>query len=271
MTLPTASPGPPRPVIALLTDFGLDNHYVGVMKGVIAGACPDAVVIDITHGVPPQDVMTAAIELHAAIPYFPPQTIFVVVVDPGVGTARRALAARAQGQQFIGPDNGVFDLVLRRGEPLAAYELHPSGAFRPAVGRTFEGRDRFAPAAASLALGAPLADIGTPMTWRPTLVWPEPRRDEESVVGEVVHVDRFGNLVTNIERHFTEGVGEAADVWVGGEGPFQLVSTYGAGREGETVALFNSVDWLEVAVVRGHAASRLAAGRGRPVRVRGRP
>ena len=149
-----------RPVIALLTDFGLSDHYVGVMKGVIAGLCPEALLIDITHDVPAQDIRTAAFELEASWRYFPSDTTFVVVVDPGVGTERRGIAARIGERFFVGPDNGVFDLVIASQAPSEAVELGNPRYARAMVSRTFEGRDRFAPAAAWLAQGTPLAEFG---------------------------------------------------------------------------------------------------------------
>lgn len=260
----------PRPTIAVLTDFGLDDHYVGAMKGVIAGICPEANVIDITHGVPPQDVAAAAFTLAAAAPYLPSGTVCLVVVDPGVGTARRAVATRAGEHLFVGPDNGVFDLVHRRSPPSVAVEITPQPGWRQSVGRTFEGRDRFAPAAAALAAGQPIDALGPAVALQPRLRWPAALATAGGIEGEVVHVDRFGNLITCIERTDVEALLAGAEVLVGDDGLARVVGTYGEGSGGELVALLNSSDLLEIAVVAGHAAARLAVGRGARVRVRRR-
>src|SRR5262245_10456733 len=177
-----------RPVIALLTDFGLKDHYVGVMKGVVAGICPEAALIDITHDIPAQDVRTAALELDSSWRYFPPSAVILAVVDPGVGTERRAIGARIDGRFFVGPDNGLFDLVVQVQPPAEAVELANPRYARAMVSRTFEGRDRFAPAAAWLARGTPLAEFGARIDLTPRLSWPSPTVNDAGVSGEVSHV-----------------------------------------------------------------------------------
>ncbi len=142
-----------RPLIALLTDFGSADHYAGTMKGVMAGICPDATLIDITHDIPPHDVTAGALELAAAYRFFPVGTIFLAVVDPGVGSARRGLAVDTGDYRFVAPDNGVLTVVSRETPPKKVVELTERRYARPTVSRTFEGRDRFAPAAAWLAKG----------------------------------------------------------------------------------------------------------------------
>lgn len=256
---------PARPVIALLTDFGLQDHYVGSMKGVIAGICPEALVIDITHGVAPQDVRGAAFELAAAWPYFPPHTVFVVVVDPGVGTDRLAIALRIGATRFVGPDNGVFDLVLQRRGPDEARRVDNPRVQRPALSATFEGRDRFAPAAAWLAAGTPFEELGPTMTPGERLAWSAPQVVADRVVGEVLHIDRFGNLITNIDRGCWQSNRPPADVWIGMHGPIPMVRTYGAAPAGTLVALFGSTDRLEVALVAGSAAEATGAHLGTEV------
>ena len=153
-----------RPVIALLTDFGTSDHYAGAMKGVALSLCPDATLVDITHDIPPHDVLAGALELAASYKYFPAGTIFLVVVDPGVGSARHGIAAEAGGYRFVAPDNGVLTLVLQGRQPKRVVELTERRYARPTVSRTFEGRDRFAPAAAWLAKGIELAALGRPLT-----------------------------------------------------------------------------------------------------------
>jgi S-adenosylmethionine hydrolase len=257
-----------RPVIALLTDFGLANHYVGSMKGVIAGICRDAIVVDLTHGVPPQDIMTAAFELLAGYRAFPHGTIFVVVVDPGVGTRRRAIAARAGEYVFVGPDNGVFDLVFDELPPSLVVELTNPHYALAVISRTFEGRDRFAPAGAWLAGGVAQTELGPAVAVARRLDFPRPVFSGGGVDGEVVHVDRFGNLITNIDRRAWPGdVVDRLDVAVSGYRTVRLVSTYAEAAPGEVVALFGSTDRLEIAVTSGNAAEALGAARGLTVHV----
>jgi S-adenosylmethionine hydrolase len=251
----------------LLTDFGLQDHYVGSMKGVIAGICPDALLIDITHGVAPQDIRGGACELAAAWPFFPPQTVFVVVVDPGVGTDRAAIALRIGDTRFVGPDNGVFDLVLRQRGPDAAHRLDNPQLQRPTVSATFEGRDRFAPAAAWLAAGTPVEQLGTAIVPGVRLEWSSARTFADRVVGEVVHVDRFGNLITNIARDSWPPHRPPVEAWIAAHGPIPVVRTYGDAPAGSLIALFGSTGRLEVALVSGHAAAATGVSRGAEVRV----
>ena len=151
-----------RPVIALLTDFGTRGHYAGAMKAVVLGICPDATLVDITHDIPPHDVLAAALELAACFKYFPPGTIFLTVVDPGVGSARRGLAVDAGDYRFVAPDNGVLTAVLKETPARRAVELTERRYARPTVSKTFEGRDRFAPAAGWIAKGVDLSALGRP-------------------------------------------------------------------------------------------------------------
>src|SRR5438093_439265 len=193
-----------RPVIALLTDFGSRDHYAGTMKGVALGICPDAVLVDISHEVPPHDVIAGALELAACYRYFPSGTIFLVVVDPGVGSARRGLAIEAGDYRFVAPDNGVTTVVLDETPAKRVVELTERRYARPTVSRTFEGRDRFAPAAAWLAKGIELTALGRPIGEVQRLELPVVEVRTETVRGSVVRVDRFGNLVTNIDRKTVE-------------------------------------------------------------------
>src|SRR5688500_4734 len=170
------------------------------MKGVALGICPDATLIDITHDIDPHDVLAGALELAAVYKYFPAGTIFVAVVDPGVGTARRGIAADAGGYRFVAPDNGLLTLAFREALPKKVVELTERRYARPTVSRTFEGRDRFAPAAAWLAKGTELTALGRGQaTWH-QLEIAQPVRGEAAIAGEVLRVDRFGNLATNIGR-----------------------------------------------------------------------
>jgi S-adenosylmethionine hydrolase len=258
-----------RPVIALLTDFGTRDHYAGTMKGVALGICPDATLVDITHEVPPHDVLAGALELAAAYRYFPPGTIFLVVVDPGVGSARRGIAAETGEYRFVAPDNGVLTLVLDDTPAKKIVELTERRYARPTVSRTFEGRDRFAPAAAWLAKGIDLGALGRPAGSVRRLEIPRPESGSESLDGEVLRVDRFGNLITNIDRKTFEkfAAAGALSIRVGDRQVSRVVSTYADAASGELTALFGSSDHLEVAVNGGSAAEALAAGRGARVQV----
>jgi S-adenosyl-L-methionine hydrolase (adenosine-forming) len=258
-----------RPVIALLTDFGTADHYAGTMKGVILGICPDATLVDISHDIPAHDVMAGALELAAAYKYFPPGTIFVAVVDPGVGSARRGLAADTGDYRFVAPDNGVLTLVLRETPAKKIVELTERRYARPTVSRTFEGRDRFAPAAGWLAKGTQLAALGRPVSEIQKLEIPMPEAGPDSVRGVVVRVDRFGNLVTNIDRKTVERVGQTSAITIDAAGHriVRLVATYAELPPDGVGALFGSTDHLELAAPSASAAEKLGLARGAVVTV----
>jgi S-adenosylmethionine hydrolase len=235
-----------RPVLALLTDFGTRDPYVGAMKGAALSVCADAAIVDLTHEIAPHDVAEAARHLAAAAPYFPPETAFVVVVDPGVGSARRALAARAGGCWFVGPDNGVLTPVL--GEDAAIVEITDPRYVRDVVSRTFEGRDRFAPAAAWLLRGVPLDALGARVTDPATLDLPRAVAADGVLRGALVAADRFGNVATSIDRPSLEAfAGGAAVRLTLGAQPLRLVGTYAEIADGEVAALFGSAGLLEIA------------------------
>ena len=259
-----------KPIIALLTDFGTRDHYAGAMRGVALGICPDATLADITHDIPPQDVLAGALELAAAFRYFPQGTVFLCVVDPGVGSARRALAAAAGGYTFVAPDNGLLTLVFTQCAPTQVVELTNAEYARPAVSRTFEGRDRFAPAAAWLARGTDLGALGPPVNAWHVLDVPEPRVESGQLSGVVLRVDRFGNLVTNIDRRSMDAVagGKATVISVAGHPVPDVIGTYAETKPGSICALFGSSEHLEIAVNGGSAAERLGLTRGAPVVVR---
>lgn len=253
-----------RPVIALLTDFGTRDHYAGTMKGVALGVCPDAMFVDITHEIPPHDVLAGALELAASYRYFPPGTVFLVVVDPGVGSARRPIAAEAGGYRFVAPDNGVLALAFKETPPGKVVELTERRYARPTVSRTFEGRDRFAPAAAWLAKGIDLSGLGRALTAWHSLAVPEPVVAENHVVAEVLRVDRFGNLVTNVDRRTFERFagGGGIEIVAGVQAVSKVVATYADTELGSLCALFGSSAHLEVAINGGSAAERLGLARG---------
>lgn len=262
-----------RPVVALLSDFGSRDHYVGAMKGVILGICPDATLVDISHDVPTHDVLTAGLELAAAYRYFPAGSVFLVVVDPGVGSDRRGVAADTGDYRFVAPDNGVLTPVLDETPPRRVVELTERRYARPTVSRTFEGRDRFAPAAAWVAKGVQLSALGRPMTDYRKLDLPAPELADGRIEGQVLRVDRFGNLVSNIDRKTFDRLARngAIQVEVGGHGIGRLVETYTDIGENEVCALFGSTEHLEFAANSTSAVERLEVDRGAAVVVRQEP
>jgi len=260
----------PRPLITLLTDFGTRDAYVASLKGVILSLNPEVRLVDLSHEVPPQDVRAGALILTEAAPYFPPGAIHLAVVDPGVGSPRRGLAAQGRGHFWVGPDNGLFHLVFRQVSPLTIVSLENPLYFRSQVSATFHGRDIFAPVAAHLSLGVDLSRFGPRLTDPVSLDWPEPRFSPETISGEIIYVDRFGNLISNLR---------AAEVsaWLGERdltlqaGPLNirgLVRAYADVAHGEFLTLVGSHGFLEIACAMDNAAQRLLAGVGLPVEIR---
>lgn len=253
------------PLITLTTDFGLQDGFVGAMKGVILGLCPAAQIVDITHEIPPQNVLAGALTLAGVFRFFPPGTIHLAVVDPGVGTARRPLAARLGDSFFVGPDNGLFTPIYEEAEkngwPMEFIHLTNQQYFLPNVSPTFHGRDLFAPVAAHLAAGVPLADLGPALRDPLRIPLPRPERISGGWRGHVVAIDRFGNLATDLTADLLAG---AADLLVrlGGVEVRGLQTAYGERPAGSLVALFDSQGRLEIAVVNGSAAARIGAGLG---------
>ena len=256
------------PVITLTTDFGVRDPYVGEMKGVIlavAAARGRAVhIVDVTHEVARHDVVEGALALEAAAGVFPAATVHVAVVDPGVGTGRRALALAARGQVFLAPDNGLVTACL--GDGWRAFALEAPEYRRSAVSRTFHGRDVFAPAAAHVALGLALDRLGPPVADPVRLRWDEARLRRGAALGAVLHVDRFGNLITTIREAQVVALGTRVEVRIAGR-RLPLVGTYGDLRRGQAGAMIGSGGRLEVAVREGSAGARLRARRGTPVTV----
>lgn len=268
-----------RPVIALLTDFGLRDHYVSAMKGVILGICPEATLLDITHDIAPQDVLEGALELEAVATYLPQGTVVVGVVDPGVGSSRRGIAIDTGGLRFVGPDNGLFSLALQKHTSAVAVETTNRAFTRDSISSTFEGRDRFAPVAAHLARGAAVAECGPIVSDLITLSVPAAVVRPERIDGVVLRADRFGNLITNIRRDELRDVSAAgsqsnasdnrsAGVGVRVAGTTVVLSaTYSDVATGALCALFGSSDRLEIAVNGGSAAASLGLSRGAAVQV----
>ena len=252
-------------VVTLTTDFGLRDPYVAEMKGVILRLAGDVRFVDITHDVDSHDVVGAALALEAAVPFFPAGTVHVAVVDPGVGTERRGLVVAAGDATFVAPDNGLLTPVFARGE-WRAFELFEAAFRLPRVSRTFHGRDVFAPAAAHLSLGVPPERFGPAVTDPVLVPWPEVHTVGAAVAGAVLHVDRFGNLITSIAADAVEDVGPHASIHIAGR-RLPLVGTYADLPRGGAGALIGSSNRLEVAVREGSAAAVLKARRGTPVAV----
>jgi S-adenosylmethionine hydrolase len=256
------------PLITLTTDFGTESPYVAAMKGVILGLNPRARLLDLSHQVPPQDVRYAAYFLAGAIPYFPAHALHVVVVDPGVGSERAVLYVEVDGHRLLVPDNGCWTSLLREGgPPPRVLRVEESRYWRQPVSATFHGRDVFAPVAGHLSLGLDPGRLGPAAAEWVRLTVPRPAAGMNSIRGEVIFVDHFGNLITNIPA---EGR-QPPDVLHVGKRTyrrgFRWVRTYADAAPGALVALASSNGMLEVAVAQGNAARKLAAGVGTPVTV----
>lgn len=250
-----------RPLITLLTDFGTADSYVAEVKAALLRAAPQATLVDLTHAVPPGDLRAAAYLLGRTWHRFPEGTVHLAVVDPGVGTPRAALAFGTAGHWFVGPDNGLFTPVLRD----AAVEI-VTLAIPPTAAPTFHGRDLFAPAAAALASGTALQALGQPFLGIPhRLSYRDPHYEGKSLVGEVVYVDRFGTLVTNLTP---EMVPDYAVIEIEGLDIGPLRRTFGDVPTGGLLAYLGSGGQVEIAVRDGSAARRLGMGVGGRIRVR---
>ena len=255
-------------LITLTTDFGLRDPFVGIMKGVILSICPSARLVDLTHEVPPQDVLAGGLALEASAPFFPAGTVHLAVVDPGVGTGRRGIAVRVGGSFLVGPDNGLFTWALE-GSGWTAVSLTAPEYRLPEVSRTFHGRDVFAPAAAYLASGVPLERLGPVVADPQRLRRPGCRLEGAELIGEVLDADRFGNLLTSIPAARLDevpGVGGVV-VEVGGRRVPGPVDAYDEGADGEPAFIVGSTGRLEIFVKAGSARDHLTARRGTIVRV----
>lgn len=268
--------------IVLLTDFGLEDTYVGVMKGVILQINPQATIVDLGHQVAPQNVAEGAFLLATSYRYFAAEAIFIAVVDPGVGTERRPIALRTPHGTFVGPDNGLFGMVLRdfgveappsegrlslANPAIQGVILENPRYLRPRISSTFHGRDVFAPVAAHLSLGIPLAAFGPPLSEILALPFPRPERRDGEILGHVVHVDRFGNLITDIPASELATITRPV-IEVAGQQIREISRTYA--EQPGLIALVGSADQLEIALSGGSAAKALGVRLGDPVTVRNR-
>ena len=253
-------------VITLTTDFGTTDHFAGVMKGVICGIAPAARVVDITHEVPPFEISQGAFLIAEASRHFPPRTIHVVVVDPGVGTARRPILIEARDQFFIGPDNGVLAMVYADA-PHKAREIANQKYFLHPVSRTFHGRDIFAPAAAHLARGVRPSSIGPVIEDHLKLAFHKPQRiARRAWTGAILHVDRVGNLITNFHMdEFASVQTRPFELTVGPQRIHRLALNYAETDPGEPFAIIGSSGFVEIAANQASAAKLLGCGPGAPV------
>jgi len=259
--------------LAIITDFGYRDHYVGAMKGVIASIAPAAAVIDLTHGIPAQSIIAGAIALRESWRYFPRRTVFLAVVDPGVGTARVPIAIETRiGARFVGPDNGLLWLAANQAGIKRAVKLTSPRHRLTHVSATFHGRDIFAPAAANLWRGTPISALGPAVDASSivSLDLPLPVESPREVRGEVIYVDGFGNLVSNIDRPTAEQLGtrfrhKSLSVRIKRGAAMRIFDAYGDAPKGAPLAIFGSFGLLEVAIRDGNAAMHFAAGPGTSV------
>jgi hypothetical protein len=257
-------------VLSLTTDFGLTNGFVGVMKGVIYGITPDVKIVDISHLISGQNVLEGAYTIWRAVPFFPPGSIHIGVVDPGVGTSRRPLAARLGDQFFIAPDNGLLTpLILdaeRKGKIVEFLHLDKPEYWLPKISNTFHGRDIFAPAGAHLAAGVPFRELGTPVSDPVRLELPRPEKTGTGWLAHVTIIDVFGNLTTDLPANALEGRRDVL-LRLHGHEIEGMIDSYGHRETGDLVALVDSENYVEIAVVNDSAARILDAQVGDEVEV----
>lgn len=251
-----------RRIITLTTDFGASSTYVAAMKGVILSINPAAVIVDVSHGVEPQNIRQGALTLADATGWFPEHSIHVAVIDPGVGTARRIVYAEINKQHYVAPDNGLLSILVERHTPARVFAVENPQYWLPAVSLTFHGRDIMAPVAARLSMGLVPAKLGPPVDRLESIPWPAPAKGADSITGWIISVDSFGNLISNIEGELLLGLPAETlkRIRCGNREIRGIVRTYGERPAGSLAALVGSSGRLEVAVVGGNAAAELKVG-----------
>jgi S-adenosylmethionine hydrolase len=259
----------PSGIVTLLTDFGTKDDYVASMKGVILTQFPEARLVDLTHDVEPQDVMEAALILGNCYIHFPPGTVHCTVVDPGVGGDRKPIVVITEKHAFVGPDNGVFSRIYALEEFVEVREITSREFQRNEISPTFHGRDIFAPTAARIARGESPADAGPILDSYIELRPPEPDVWKDVIKGEVIHLDGFGNIITNIRRSLFERLvaDRRFEIEINGRKIDRLTKTYDQAEVGKFLALFGSTEMLEISVRGGSAEKRVGAGKGDTVTV----
>jgi S-adenosyl-L-methionine hydrolase (adenosine-forming) len=254
-------------IITLTTDFGLADPFVGMMKGVMLGIAPDAQLVDVTHEIGSFDILEAALIIERSYRYFPQDTVHVVVVDPGVGSERRPMAAAANGHIFVAPDNGVLSLILQgdaSATPVSAFEIRNQSLFKHPVSRTFHGRDIFAPVAAHLAIGTPIESVGPRIVDFLKPPFPVPRPRDGRLLGTVLRIDKFGNIITNLRL---KDLGREFSITVAGVPITKLYGSFYEAAPGEFFAIEGSAGFIELALNQDSAAERLKVGRGAEIEV----
>ena len=263
---------PHRPIITLTTDFGLSDHFVGTIKGVILGIVPEVEIVDICHSVQPFDVLDGALTLAQSYSYFPERTVHMIVVDPGVGTARRPIVVTSDRYHFVAPDNGVLSLIYGREERVHVRHVTAEHYFLQPLSNTFHGRDIFAPLAAYVAKGVDPAKFGDEVEDFVRFSAPRPKPvNERELRGVVLKVDRFGNLVTNFTPEDVPALFQPEPppfkIVVGKREINEIKTTYSQGAPGEVFGILGSMGYLEIAANRGAAAQILSIGKGSDVNV----
>ena len=263
-----------KKVITLLTDFGLRDPYVGAMKGVILSICPDANIVDISHEIRKFDIRQGAYVLAASAPFFPKGTIHVGVVDPGVGTSRKAIIIETKKSFYIGPDNGLLTLAALREGVKKVVQITNSKYMLPRVSRTFHGRDIFAPAAAYLANGVPIENFGPLLEEYEILSFSKPHVRKDQIEGEIIYVDGFGNIVTNIYSEILEKVGISEEDKIKvllndklGK-VLKICKAYNEVKKGEFLAIIGSGNFLEISINQGNAAKKLNVKEGTKIKIK---
>ncbi len=253
-------------IITLTSDFGLQDQYVSAMKAVILGLAPDVRLVDISHDIPAQDIMAGAWVIRNSAFLFPKNTVHLVVVDPGVGTDRSPIVLKINDQYFVGPDNGIFSLFYDEFD-YKAIKLNKEKYWRKERSRTFHGRDIFAPVAAHLSNGVKLKDLGDPIKDLVTYHWAVPIGDKDGLQGWVVHIDRFGNLITNISETLMEDMigRRKVRIYVGNTIIDHMVNTFGDVEDGDPAAFIGSSGMLEIGINKGNAAELLSVDKGAQV------
>jgi S-adenosyl-L-methionine hydrolase (adenosine-forming) len=261
-------------LITLLTDFGTADYFVGAMKGALLSVNPEARIVDITHDIPPQDIRAGAFTLLAAYQSFPPATVHVAVVDPGVGSIRRPIVVAGGKQFFVGPDNGLFSYVYERERDVRVFHLTNGDYFSEHVSQTFHGRDVFAPVAAALSMGVPLEQLGEEITDYVRLPNLQPKLSAgKAIEAAIIHIDCFGNCITNLTPDYLTGAMIAAGASININGrritSFRRFFAEATGAPGELFAIWGSAGFLEIAAYCASAAQLLGAQRGQTIQVIG--
>ncbi|MFB3897375.1 MAG: S-adenosyl-l-methionine hydroxide adenosyltransferase family protein [bacterium] len=254
-------------IITLTTDFGTSDTYLAQMKGVILSINPKAMIIDITHSISPQNIREAAFIFSTAYRYFPKGTIHVVVIDPGVGSERKALLVQTDNYYFLAPDNGVLSYVIQNEHTKHLIQLENRKYFLPSVSSTFHGRDIFAPAAAHLSLGIPATKFGPAAEKLIKFPIPEPGIIDTQIYGHILHIDHFGNIITDISKAFwNQTIGKKKfSIVIGKKKINRIVETFAEGNPGDIIAYFGSTEFLEIAIVNGNAVATLNIAMDEPI------